>query len=157
MTLLEICFSLLIIAVVFGVAIPFSQEIFRQHPLEAQLDAFDALVLQAIDESQSEQQTASIVFNQSSIRLVNNAEETDAAEADTAVKSTEILIPGGAKYQIQQWPEFEWVTPDEARWDIPATGLILPLNIKWTLDDSWLAASIDPMTGEIKDVTYELH
>ncbi len=156
MTLLEICLSLLILGIVFGVAIPFSQEIFRKHPLEAQLDSFEEMVRTAIAESQAENRTARVVFNKSSILLYGEPDEA-AEESEEDAHITKLLIPGGGKYQIQLWPDFEWIRPEETGWDIPASGLILPLNIKWTLEDSWLAASVDPMTGEIKDVTYELN
>ena len=156
MTLLEICMSLMIIGIVFGLAIPFTQEIFRPHPLETQLESFDDLVRTAIAESHTENQTARIVFTKSAIRLAGAVEEESDLSAAPDTDRT-LLIPGGAKYQLQLWPDFEWVNPDDTGWDIPATGLILPLTIKWVLDDSWLAASVDPMTGAIKDVTYELN
>jgi len=154
MTLLEICFSLLIIAIIFGASIPFAQELFSKHPLEAQLDSFEEMVRTAIKESQSENRSAYISFDEFKIQLFG--ENTNEVDEGTAEQLEEIIIPGGAKYQIQLWPDFEWVKPQETSWSIPATGLILPLNIRWSLDDSWIAASIDPMTGEIKDVTYEL-
>ncbi|MEM6884632.1 MAG: type II secretion system protein [Verrucomicrobiota bacterium] len=158
MTLLEICFSLLIIGIVFGVAIPFSQEMFKQHPLEDQAIAFEELVLTAMHESRRENYTARIVFEKNAIKLFGQAKRNNLEdiEAPTTVLD-EILIPGGSKYELQMWPNFEWSKPNDSGWNIPNNGLILPLNIKWTLDDSWLAASVDPMTGELKDITYELN
>jgi len=154
-TLLEISISMLMVGIVFAVAIPPSLDIFEPHPLEPHLSDFRDLVESSLIASSNSRSTTILRFEEDRITTISpQKRETDFAEEES--EEISLKLPEGARYEIRLWPSEDWIRPEGLPWRVPAQGLLLPLSIKWTLGDSWLAASVDPLTGEIGEVTYEL-
>lgn len=146
---------MLMVGIVFAVAIPLSLDIFEPHPLETHLADFQDLVQTSLIDSSNSKTTTILRFEKDRITTTSSSEgEGDFPEEES--EGITLELPQGARYEIRLWPSENWIRPEGVAWRVPAQGLLLPLSIKWTLGDSWLAASVDPLTGEISEVTYEL-
>jgi len=169
MTLLEIALSLLILGVVFGTAIPLSMELFNRHPLEDHVNEFSDFIQISMIESAERRQTRIFRFEEDRIIASQfyveakgpdlgffNQTIDEETEESTKKDDNVLLLPEETKYVIRLWPSDQWLKPEGQAWRIPPDGLILPLSIKWEAGESWMAASIDPLTGALSDVTFEL-
>jgi hypothetical protein len=167
LTLLEICLCLLIIGVVFGAAIPLTTHVFKDHPLQEQVHTFQTAVGHALITSSESGTPRMFRFDKDGIFVFGDSAADLDSDSDSFSDSSSVSFADGAptrlplnenmRYQIQLWPSQDWLSPDGQSWAIPPAGLILPIALKWWQDDSWIAIAIDPLTGEIRDMTYELH
>ena len=144
-TLLEICFVLFIVAVLFAVAAPpvakqFQEEQIRKPVRELQSFAKTARRLAM------EQDRAYVVL------LLNTGYLLEPLEKrDTDSESLRYDLPGNVKYQIQRPSDRELKTVADARWVFTSNGLCEPIVFYFQRNEDWVRFRIDALTARIEN------
>jgi type II secretory pathway pseudopilin PulG len=144
-TLLEICFVLVIVAVLFAVAAPpvakqFQEEQIRKPVRELQSFAKTARRLAM------EQNRAYVIL------LLNTGyllEPLEKKETDT--QSLRYDLPGYVKYEIQRPSDRDLKAVADARWVFTPNGLCEPLVFFFQRDQDWVRFRIDALTARIEN------
>jgi type II secretory pathway pseudopilin PulG len=144
-TLLEICFVLFIVAVLFAVAAPpvakqFQEEQIRKPVRELQSFAKTARRLAM------EQNRAYVIL------LLNTGyllEPLEKKETDT--QSLRYDLPGYVKYEIQRPSDRDLKVVADARWVFTPNGLCEPLVFFFQRDQDWVRFRIDALTARIEN------
>jgi len=143
-TLLEICFVLFIVAVLFAVAAPpvakqFQEEQIRKPVRELQSFAKTARRLAM------EQDRAYVVL------LLNTGYLLEPLEKkDTDSQSLRYDLPGNVKYEIQRPADRDLKTVADARWVFTPNGLCEPIVFYFQRDQDWVRFRIDALTARIE-------
>jgi type II secretory pathway pseudopilin PulG len=144
-TLLEICFVLFIVAVLFAVAAPpvakqFQEEQIRKPVRELQSFAKTARRLAM------EQNRAYVVL------LLNTGYLLEPLEKrDTDSESLRYDLPGNVKYAIQRPSDRELKTVADARWVFTSNGLCEPIVFYFQRNEDWVRFRIDALTARIEN------
>ena len=144
-TLLEICFVLFIVAVLFAVAAPpvakqFQEEQIRKPVRELQSFAKTARRLAM------QQDRAYVVL------LLNTGYLLEPLEKkDTDFQSLQYDLPGNVKYEIQRPADRDLKTVADARWVFMPNGLCEPILFYFQRNEDWVRFRIDALTGRIEN------
>ena len=144
-TLLEICFVLFIVAVLFAVAAPpvakqFQEEQIRKPVRELQSFAKTARRLAM------EQDRAYVVL------LLNTGYLLEPLEKkDTDSQSLRYDLPGNVKYEIQRPSDRDLKTVADARWVFTPNGLCEPIAFYFQRNEDWVRFRIDALTARIEN------
>jgi type II secretory pathway pseudopilin PulG len=144
-TLLEICFVLFIVAVLFAVAAPpvakqFQEEQIRKPVRELQSFAKTARRL-AMDQNR-----AYVIL------LLNTGyllEPLEKKETDT--QSLRYDLPGNVKYEIERPSDRDLKAVADARWVFTPNGLCEPIVFFFQRDQDWVRFRIDALTARIEN------
>jgi type II secretory pathway pseudopilin PulG len=144
-TLLEICFVLFIVAVLFAVAAPpvakqFQEEQIRKPVRELQSFAKTARRL-AMEENR-----AYVILLLNTGYLLEPLEKQDK---DT--QSLRYALPGQVKYEIQRPSDRDLKAVADARWVFAPNGLCEPLVFFFQRDQDWVRFRIDALTARIEN------
>jgi type II secretory pathway pseudopilin PulG len=144
-TLLEICFVLFIVAVLFTVAAPpvakqFQEEQIRKPVRELQSFAKTARRLAM------EQNRAYVVL------LLNRGYLLEPLEKkDTDSQSLRYDLPGNIKYEIQRPSDRDLKTVADARWVFTPNGLCEPIVFYFQRNEDWVRFRIDALTARMEN------
>jgi type II secretory pathway pseudopilin PulG len=144
-TLLEICFVLFIVAVLFAVGAPpvakqFQEEQIRKPVRELQSFAKTARRLAM------EQDRAYVVL------LLNTGYLLEPLEKkDTDSQSLRYDLPGNVRYEIQRPADRNLKTVADARWVFMPNGLCEPITFYFQRNEDWVRFRIDALTGRIEN------
>ena len=144
-TLLEICFVLFIVAVLFAVSAPpvakqFQEEQIRKPVRELQSFAKTARRLAM------EQDRAYVVL------LLNRGYLLEPLEKkDTDSQSLRYDLPGSVKYEIQRPADRDLKTVADARWVFMPNGLCEPILFYFQRNEDWVRFRIDALTARIEN------
>jgi len=144
-TLLEICFVLFIVAVLFAVAAPpvakqFQEEQIRKPVRELQSFAKTARRLAM------EQNRAYVILLLNTGYLLEPLEKKDA---DT--ESLRYDLPARVKYEIQRPSDRDLKVVADARWMFTPNGLCEPITFYFQRDQDWVRFRIDALTARIEN------
>ena len=143
-TLLEICFVLFIVAVLFAVSAPpvakqFQEEQIRKPVRELQSFAKTARRL-AMEENRTYQ-----------ILLLNNGFLLEPAEKrDTDTQSLRYDLPNNVGFEIQRPSDRDLKRVADARWIFTSNGLCEPIIFYFQRGDDWVRFRIDALTARIE-------
>ena len=144
-TLLEICFVLFIVAVLFAVAAPpvakqFQEEQIRKPVRELQSFAKTARRLAM------EQDRAYVIL------LLNTGYLLEPLEKkDTDTESLRYDLPGQVKYEIQRPSDRDLKAVADARWIFTPNGLCEPIVFFFQRDQDWVRFRIDALTARMEN------
>ena len=144
-TLLEICFVLFIVAVLFAVSAPpvakqFQEEQIRKPVRELQSFAKTARRLAM------EQNRAYVIL------LLNTGYLLEPLEKkDTDSQSLRYDLPGNVRYEIQRPADRSLKTVADARWVFTSNGLCEPILFYFHRNEDWVRFRIDALTGRIEN------
>jgi type II secretory pathway pseudopilin PulG len=144
-TLLEICFVLFIVAVLFAVSAPpvakqFQEEQIRKPVRELQSFAKTARRLAM------EQDRAYVIL------LLNTGFLLEPLEKkDTDTQSLRYDLPGNVKYEIQRPADRNLKTVADARWVFTPNGLCEPIVFYFQRNADWVRFRIDALTARIEN------
>jgi type II secretory pathway pseudopilin PulG len=144
-TLLEICFVLFIVAVLFAVAAPpvakqFQEEQIRKPVRELQSFAKTARRLAM------EQNRAYVIL------LLNTGYLLEPLEKkETDAQSLRYDLPGYVKYEIQRPSDRDLKAVADARWVFTPNGLCEPLVFFFQRDQDWVRFRIDALTARMEN------
>jgi type II secretory pathway pseudopilin PulG len=144
-TLLEICFVLFIVAVLFAVAAPpvakqFQEEQIRKPVRELQSFAKTARRLSM------EQNRAYVILLLNTGFLLEPLEKNDK---DT--QSLRYDLPGNVKYEIQRPSDRDLKAVADARWIFTPNGLCEPITFFFQRDQDWVRFRMDALTARMEN------
>ena len=144
-TLLEICFVLFIVAVLFAVAAPpvakqFQEEQIRKPVRELQSFAKTARRLSM------EQNRAYVILLLNTGYLLEPLEKKDK---DT--QSLRYDLPGNVKYEIQRPSDRDLKVVADARWIFTPNGLCEPITFFFQRNEDWVRFRIDALTARMEN------
>jgi len=144
-TLLEICFVLVIVAVLFAVAAPpvakqFQEEKIRKPVRELQSFAKTARRL-AMDQNRA---YVILLLNTGYLLEPLEKKETDS-------QSLRYDLPGYVKYEIQRPSDRGLKAVADARWIFTPNGLCEPIVFFFQRDQDWVRFRIDALTARIEN------
>lgn len=144
-TLLEICFVLFIVAVLFAVSAPpiakqFQEERIRKPVRELQSFAKTARRLSM------EQNRAYVILLLNTGYLLEPLEKKDV---DT--QSLRYDLPARVKYEIQRPSDRDLKAVADARWVFTPNGLCEPITFFFQRDQDWVRFGIDALTARIEN------
>jgi len=144
-TLLEICFVLFIVAVLFAVSAPpvakqFQEEQIRKPVRELQSFAKTARRL-AMEQNRSYQ-----------ILLLNRGFILEPVEKrDTDTQSLRYDLPDNVNFEIQRPADHNLQRVADARWIFTANGLCEPVTFFFQRGDDWVRFRVDALTARIEN------
>jgi type II secretory pathway pseudopilin PulG len=144
-TLLEICFVLFIVAVLFAVAAPpvakqFQEEQIRKPVRELQSFAKTARRLAM------EQDRAYVILLLNGGFLLEPLEKKDGDS-----QSLRYDLPPNVKFEIQRPADRDLKSVADARWIFTPNGLCEPITFFFQRDQDWVRFRIDALTARIED------
>ena len=145
-TLLEVCFVLFIVAVLFAVAAPPTARLFQEEQLRRPVRELQSFAKEA--------RRSAIVENRSyQVLLLNNgyvlrpSDPKEEAEQSRA----NYQLPRNVTYAVQRSNENGFKGTTDARWIFLPNGLCEPVSFLFQRGQDWIKFRIDPLSARIED------
>jgi len=165
-TLLEICFVLFIVALVFGAAVPALSGWLAEQRLRGPAGELELLARTARLAAMDRQRPCEVVLRHGLLRLVDPATEA-AQEAEAAAKGNaakelppDPTLPRPYRFSpeitllTRPWGAEAFANRPETRWRFLPNGLCEPLQVKFLQGASEIDLTFDPLTATVSDETY---
>jgi prepilin-type N-terminal cleavage/methylation domain-containing protein len=145
-TLLEVCFVLFIVAVLFAVAAPPTARLFQEEQLRRPVRELQSFAKEA--------RRSAIAENRSyQLLLLNDRFVLQPADrkAEDQRSPMDYLLPADVTFAIQRLNDTGFSGSADARWIFLPNGLCEPITFLFQRGQAWIKFRIDPLTGRIED------
>lgn len=167
-TLLEICFVLFIIALFLGATAVVSSGMINESRLREPARKLQVFAKTARRMAMTEGQSYALKlsnagFSVQALPQEKDIEENEAAAEKPPSEETETPEPLDLHYglgsaihiEVRRWDEKEWHKKVDESWVFQPSGLCEPIQVRFSLDESWLSIVFNPLTAAIEEETYE--
>jgi type II secretory pathway pseudopilin PulG len=144
-TLLEICFVLFIVAVLFAVAAPPVAKQFQEEQIRKPVRALQSFAKTA-RRLAMEQDRAYVILLLNTGYLLEPLEKKDGDN-----QSLRYDLPGRVKYEIQRPSDRDLKAVADARWVFTPNGLCEPITFFFQRDQDWVRFRIDALTARMEN------
>jgi type II secretory pathway pseudopilin PulG len=145
-TLLEVCFVLFIVAVLFAVAAPPTARLFQEEQLRRPVRELQSFAKEA--------RRSAIAENRSyQILLLNDRFILEPADpkAERQRPETGYQLPSDVTFAIQRLNDSGFNGTTDASWIFLPNGLCEPITFLFQRGPGWIRFRIDPLTSRIED------
>jgi prepilin-type N-terminal cleavage/methylation domain-containing protein len=145
-TLLEVCFVLFIVAVLFAVAAPPTARLFQEEQLRRPVRELQSFAKEA--------RRSAIAENRSYQLLLLNGEfvlQPSDRKAEPQRPDENYQLPNDVTFAIKRLNEDDFKGSVDARWIFLPNGLCEPLIFLFQRGRDWIKFRIDPLTARIED------
>ena len=145
-TLLEVCFVLFIVAVLFAVAAPPTARLFQEEQLRRPVRELQGFAKEA--------RRSAIVENRSyQLLLLNDRFVLQPADQKIEDQGSEASyrLASDVTFAIKRLNDTNFKGGADARWIFSPNGLCEPMTFLFQRGQGWIKFRIDPLTGRIAD------
>jgi prepilin-type N-terminal cleavage/methylation domain-containing protein len=145
-TLLEVCFVLFIVAVLFAVAAPPTARLFQEEQLRRPVRELQSFAKEA--------RRSAIAENRSyQLLLLNDRFILEPADrkAEDERSETSYRLPSDVTFAIQRLNDTGFGGSADGRWIFLPNGLCEPIAFLFQRGQGWIKFRIDPLTSRIED------
>ncbi|SDU06568.1 prepilin-type N-terminal cleavage/methylation domain-containing protein [Verrucomicrobium sp. GAS474] len=156
-TLLEICISLAVIAVLVGLSIPAFSGWMSEQKLRDPARHMEELARTARNRAIDTQRSWAVLIRPAELVLTLQPGEDFTDDQHQAFPDLSLPVADGVKVETKAWAEETFSAPAEVRWIFRPNGLCEPLTVRFTQGESQIALRFDPLTAEVAEETYAFH
>jgi prepilin-type N-terminal cleavage/methylation domain-containing protein len=145
-TLLEVCFVLFIVAVLFAVAAPPTARLFQEEQLRRPVRELQGFVKEARRSAIAENRSYQLLLlnDRFVLQPADQKIESDRPEAS-------YQLPGDVTFAVKRFDDSDFKRRANARWIFLPNGLCEPVAFLFQRGQGWIKFRIDPLTGRIED------
>lgn len=154
-TLLEICFALFIIAMMFGAALPNLSGWLTEEQLRSPARELSSLARHARLTAIQEQVPVTLLLRSSGFAMEprTSLPTADPAEVE-APEPPPYTLAESITFTARRWNEAKLQPVSEFRWVFQPSGLCEPIGVKFTRGAAELELDFDPLTATVADERY---
>jgi Tfp pilus assembly protein FimT len=143
-TLLEVCFALFIVAVLFVVAVPPAAHLFEEERLQRPIRELQSYAKTARRLAMAEHRAYEVLLRNDGYVLRSTEEKVDA-------KQLNYRLPDDVTFAIRRLNDREFRREADARWLFASNGLCEPLTFLFQRKNSWVRFEVNPLTARIEN------
>jgi prepilin-type N-terminal cleavage/methylation domain-containing protein len=145
-TLLEVCFVLFIVAVLFAVAAPPTARLFQEEQLRRPVRELQSFAKEARRSAIAENRSYQLLLLDNQFIL-----EPADRKAEDQRPETSYRLPSGVTFAIQRINDTGFSGSVDGRWIFLPNGLCEPMMFLFQRGQAWIKFRIDPLTSRIED------
>jgi type II secretory pathway pseudopilin PulG len=143
-TLLEVCFALFIVAVLFVVAVPPAARLFEEESLQRPIRELQSYAKTA-------RRLAMVEHQPYEVLLLNDGYAVRPVEQNTEGKQLKYRLPDDITYEIRRIGDSDFRREADARWFFASNGLCEPMTFLFQRKNSWIRFEVNPLTARIEN------
>jgi type II secretory pathway pseudopilin PulG len=143
-TLLEVCFALFIVAVLFVVAVPPAAHLFEEESLQRPIRELQSYAKTARRLAMAEHQPYEVL-------LLDDGYALRPVEQNAEAKQRNYRLPDDITYKIRRFGERDFQREADARWFFASNGLCEPMTFLFQRKNSWIRFEVNPLTARIEN------
>jgi Tfp pilus assembly protein FimT len=143
-TLLEVCFALFIVAVLFVVAVPPAAHLFEEESLQRPIRELQGYAKTA-------RRLAMVEHQPYEVLLLNDGYALRPVEGNAEAKQRNYRLPDDITYKIRRFGERDFQREADARWFFASNGLCEPMTFLFQRKNSWIRFEVNPLTARIEN------
>jgi prepilin-type N-terminal cleavage/methylation domain-containing protein len=145
-TLLEVCFVLFIVAVLFAVAAPPTARLFQEEQLRRPVRELQSFAKEARRSAIAENRSYQLLLLDDRFIL-----EPADRKAEDERSETSYRLPSDVTFAIQRVNDTRFSGSVDGRWIFLPNGLCEPMTFLFQRGQGWIKFRIDPLTSRIED------
>jgi prepilin-type N-terminal cleavage/methylation domain-containing protein len=145
-TLLEVCFVLFIVAVLFAVAAPPTARLFQEEQLRRPVRELQSFAKEARRSAIAENRSYQLLLLSDRFIL-----EPADGKAEDQRPETRYQLPPDVTFAIQRLNDTGFRESADGRWIFLPNGLCEPITFLFRRGQGWIKFRIDPLTSRIED------
>ncbi len=143
-TLLEVCFALFIVAVLFVVAVPPAAHLYDEERLQKPVRELQGFAKTARREAMTNHQPYQVLLRSDRL-ILTPAEKKDDQEQKI------YMLPGDVTMEVRHLTDKDFKRPAEDQWSFAANGLCEPLSFLFQRGNDWIRFQVSPLTARIEN------
>jgi Tfp pilus assembly protein FimT len=143
-TLLEVCFALFIVAVLFVVAVPPAAHLFEEERLQRPIRELQ-------NYAKTARRLAMVEHQAYEVLLLNDGYVLRPTEGNAEAKQLNYRLPDDVTFAIRRLNDREFRREANARWLFAANGLCEPLTFLFERKNSWVRFDVNPLTARVEN------
>jgi prepilin-type N-terminal cleavage/methylation domain-containing protein len=143
-TLLEVCFALFIVAVLFVVAVPPAAHLYEEEQLRKPVRELQGLAKTARRQAMITHQPYQVLLSGDRLVMAPAEKKEDSVEK-TYVLPTDVAIT------VKHINEKDYKRPADDKWFFAANGLCEPMSFLFRRGDDWIRFQVSPLTARIEN------
>ncbi len=143
-TLLEVCFALFIVAVLFVVAVPPAAHLFDEERLQKPIRELQGFAKTARREAMTTRQPYQVLLRSDRLILAPAEKKEDQPEQT-------YVLPGDVTMEVRHLADRDFKRPAEDKWFFAANGLCEPVSFLFRRGNDWVRFQISPLTARIEN------
>jgi prepilin-type N-terminal cleavage/methylation domain-containing protein len=145
-TLLEVCFVLFIVAVLFAVAAPPTARLFQEEQLRRPVRELQSFAKEARRSAIAENRSYQLLLLNDGFALQPSDRKAESERPDETYQ-----LPGEVTFVIKRLNDRDFKGTADARWIFLPNGLCEPITFLFQRGQGWIKFRIDPLTARIED------
>lgn len=143
-TLLEVCFALFIVAVLFVVAVPPAAHLFEEESLQRPIRELQSYAKTA-------RRLAMVEHQPYEVLLLNDGYTLRPVEQNAEDKQRNYRLPDDITYKIRRFGQSDFRRQSDARWFFGPNGLCEPVTFLFQRKNSWIRFEVNPLTARVEN------
>lgn len=145
-TLLEVCFVLFIVAVLFAVAAPPTARLFQEEQLRRPVRELQSFAKEARRSAIAENRSYQLLLLNDGFVLQPSDRKVESDRRDASYQ-----LPGDVTFAVKRLSDIDFKGSSDARWIFLPNGLCEPMTFLFQRGQGWIKFRIDPLTARIED------
>ena len=145
-TLLEVCFVLFIVAVLFAVAAPPTARLFQEEQLRRPVRELQSMAKEARRLAIAEGRSYQLLLLNEGFVLQPGDRKAESERPDVNYQ-----LPADVTFAIKRMSDTDFKGTADARWIFQPNGLCEPITFLFQRGQGWIKFRIDPLTARIQD------
>jgi prepilin-type N-terminal cleavage/methylation domain-containing protein len=145
-TLLEVCFVLFIVAVLFAVAGPPTARLFQEEQLRRPVRELQSFAKEARRSALAENRSYQVLLLNDGFVLQPVDRKAESERPDETYR-----LPGDVTFAIKRVNDSDFKGSVDARWFFSPNGLCEPITFLFQRRQDWIKFRIDPLTARIEN------
>jgi prepilin-type N-terminal cleavage/methylation domain-containing protein len=145
-TLLEVCFVLFIVAVLFAVAAPPTARLFQEEQLRRPVRELQSFAKEARRSAIAENRSYQLLLLDDRFILEPADRKPEDQRSETSYR-----LPSDVTFAIQRLNDPGFRGSTDGRWIFLPNGLCEPMTFVFRRGQGWIKFRIDPLTSRIED------
>jgi prepilin-type N-terminal cleavage/methylation domain-containing protein len=145
-TLLEVCFVLFIVAVLFAVAAPPTARLFQEEQLRRPVRELQSLAKEARRSAIAEGRSYQLLLLNEGFVLQPSDRKAESERPDASYQ-----LPADVTFAIKRLSDTDFKGSTDGRWIFLPNGLCEPITFMFQRGQSWIRFRIDPLTARIEN------
>jgi prepilin-type N-terminal cleavage/methylation domain-containing protein len=145
-TLLEVCFVLFIVAVLFAVAAPPTARLFQEEQLRRPVRELQSFAKEARRLAFTENRSYQLLLLNDGFALRPSDPKVESERPEETYR-----LPSDVTFAVRRVNDNEFKGIADARWIFLPNGLCEPMTFLFQRGQSWIKFRIDPLTARMED------
>ncbi len=151
-TLLELCITMLVMALMMGMAVYSYQGLNAEGDIRRPASELESMAKEAVRRASLYEAPQFIHFEKTGFFMKYKQDaDLSRSEQESAAWQRRVTVPEEMKIFLKRWGSKRWMLATGEKWAISPGGLCEPLQVRLELGKSFLEMDFDPLSGGVRE------